>query len=72
MLIDFEALTPASSYNAFYLRFSRGHIYHLETFIRTLVLQKPLNIPTDALLISILKRCAEFREFCGFAKVPDA
>ncbi|MBQ6148433.1 MAG: transposase [Clostridia bacterium] len=50
----------------------RKHIYHLESFIRALVVQKLLGIPTDALLISLLRLCAEFRDFCGFDKVPDA
>ncbi len=70
--IDFESLIPASFYNAFYRRFGRSHIYHLESFIRALVLQKLLGIPTDVLLISFLKLSAELREFCGFTKVPDA
>lgn len=70
--IDFEALIPSSFYHAFYLRYGRSHIYHLESFIRALVIQKLLGISTDALLISILKLSAELREFCGFTKVPDA
>lgn len=70
--IDFEAIIPTSFYNAFYQRYGRGHIYHLESLIRALVLQKLLGISTDALLLSILKLSAELREFCGFTKVPDA
>lgn len=70
--IDFEAIIPASFYNAFYQRYGRSHIYHLESLVRFLVLQKLLGISTDALLLSILKLSAELREFCGFAKVPDA
>ena len=70
--IDFETMIPTSFYNAFYQRYGRSHIYHLESFVRSLVLQKLLGIPTDALLLSILKLSAELREFCGFSKVPDA
>ena len=31
-----------------------------------------LGISTDALLLSILKLSAAFRDFCGFTKVPGA
>ena len=51
--IDFETIIPASFYNAFYQRYGRSHIYHLESFVRSLVLQKLLGISTDALLLSI-------------------
>ena len=70
--IDFESLIPASFKSAFYQRYGRGHIYHLESFIRALTLQKLLGIPTDRLLITILKTSRELRDFCGFDKVPDA
>lgn len=70
--IDFEALIPPSFYKAFYQHYGRSHIYHLESLVRALVLQKLLGISTDALLISMLKLSAELREFCGFTKVPDA
>ena len=70
--IDFETIISARFYNAFYQRYGRSHIYHLESFVRSLVLQKLLGISTDALLLSILKLSAELREFCGFIKVPDA
>lgn len=70
--IDFDSLIPDSFYNAFYQRFGRSRIYHLESFIHALILQKLLGIPTDALLISVLKLSKELREFCGFNKVPDA
>ena len=70
--IDFESIIPADFYNAFYQRYGRSHIYHLESFVRSLVLQKLLGISTDALLLSILKLSAELRDFCGFTKVPDA
>ena len=55
-----------------YRYMGRKHIYHLESFIRAFVVQKLLGIPTDTLLISLLRLCAELRDFCGFDKVPDA
>ena len=70
--IDFNNLIPGDFNRAFYCRMGRSHIYHLESFIRSLVLQKLLGISSDALLITILRCCRELREFCGFSKVPDA
>ena len=70
--LDFDSLIPASFKFAFYRFNGRKHIYHLESFIRALTLQKLLGIPTDKLLITILKTSAELRDFCGFDKVPDA
>ena len=70
--LDFDSLIPASFKSDFYQRYGRGHIYHLESFIRALTLQKLLGIPTDKLLITILKTSKELRDYCGFDKVPDA
>ena len=70
--IDFDSFIPASFRFAFYRRYGRKHIYHLESFIRALTLQKLLGIPTDKLLITILKTSSELRDFCDFDKVPDA
>lgn len=70
--IDFENIIPYSFYGAFYSRYGRNNIYHLESFIRALLLQKILGIPTDKLLLDILKCSAELKDFCGFDKIPDA
>ena len=70
--IDFDGLIPARFKAAFYGRYGRSHKYHLESFIRALILQKLLGIPTDALLITILKCSRELSSFCGFDKIPDA
>ena len=70
--IDFDGIIPVRFKCAFYRRYGRTHKYHLESFIRALILQKLLGIATDALLITILKCCAEMRMFCGFDQVPDA
>ena len=70
--IDFDRLIPVGFKLAFYRYMGRKHIYHLESFIRALVIQKVLGIPKDTLLISVLRLSAELRDFCGFNKVPDA
>ncbi len=70
--IDFEKIIPNSFYQAFYSRYGRNHIYHLESFIRALLLQKILGIPTDKLLLDILKCSSELTDFCGFDKIPDS
>lgn len=70
--IDFENIIPCSFYSAFYSRYGRNNIYHLESFIRALLLQKILGIPTDKLLLNILKCSAELKDFCGFDKIPNA
>ena len=70
--IDFDRLIPVGFKRVFYHHMGRKHKYHLESFIRAFVVQKLLGIPTDALLLSVLRLSAELREFCGFDKVPDA
>jgi len=69
--IDFEKIIPESFYRAFYSRYGRNHIFHLESYIRALLLQKILGIPKDKLLLDILKCSSELTEFCGFDKIPD-
>ena len=51
--IDFDGIIPVRFKCAFYCRYGRTHKYHLESFIRALILQKLLGIATDALLITI-------------------
>lgn len=70
--IDFDRLIPCEFTSAFYGRMGRKHIYHLESILRALILQKLLGLTTDVQLIAALKCSKEFREFCGFSKVPDA
>jgi hypothetical protein len=69
--IDFENIIPEGFYRAFYSRYGRNNIYHLESYIRVLLLQKILGIPTDKLLLDILKCSSELTDFCGFDKIPD-
>lgn len=69
--IDFEEIIPESFYRAFYSRYGRDNVYHLESYIRALLLQKILGIPTDKLLLDILRCSSELTDFCGFDKIPD-
>lgn len=69
--IDFNKIIPYTFKSAFYSKMGRPHKYHLESFIRALVLQNLLGIPTDTLLVSILKCSQELCDFCGFCKIPD-
>lgn len=69
--IDFEKLIPVNFYDAFYSRFGRSHLFHLESYVRALLLQKILGISTDRLLLDILKCSSELRDFCGFDRLPD-
>lgn len=78
--IDFENIIPEGFYRAFYSRYGRNNIYHLESYIRVLLLQKILGIPSFILfpanlLISISNGDASwsltnlyssryFRSFC--------
>ena len=70
--LDFDELIPVSFKLCFYCHMGRRPIYRLESFIRALILQKLLGIPTDSLLLAILKCSRELRDFTGFHKVPDA
>lgn len=69
---DISLFIPQTFYNAFYQRLGRKRDYPLTGFLSALILQKIFPIPTDSLLILLLKLCKELREFCGFSKVPDA
>ena len=44
----------------------------LTSLLWALIIQRLFSIPTDSLLLTILKYSKELREFCGFTKVPDA
>lgn len=70
--IDFNHLLPIQFISAFYKYMGRKHIYHLESFLRALVLQKLFGFTTDVQLIAVLKCSRELQAFCGFSKIPDA
>lgn len=69
---DISLFIPHTFYNAFYQHPGRKRVYPLTSFLSALILQKIFSIPTDSLLILLLNLCREFRDFCGFFKVPDA
>lgn len=69
---DISLFIPQTFYHAFYQRLGRKRDYPLTGFLSALILQKIFSIPTDSLLILLLKLCKELRAFCGFFKVPDA
>ena len=69
---DIQQFIPSVFANAFYQHLGRNRLYPLAGFLSALILQKIFSIPTDSLLILFLSICKELRDFCGFAKVPDA
>lgn len=70
--IDFDSFISDDFFHAFYKRFGRKHTYHLDSFIRALVIQKLFGFTFDKQLILVLKCSKEIRDFCMFDKVPDA
>lgn len=70
--LDISQYIPVSFYNAFYQHYGRKRLYSLDAFISALLLQKIIGIPTDKLLIFVMKSSRELRDYCGFEKVPDA
>jgi hypothetical protein len=70
--IDIDSLIPWGFAENFYLREGRPREYPLYAFVRALLIQRIFSIPTDSLLLVFLNYSREFREFCGFDKVPDA
>ncbi len=70
--IDINTYIPYSFKKAFYSDTGRPRSCSLYGYISALVLQKIFNIPSDTLLILILKLSSEVRSFCGINKVPDA
>lgn len=70
--LDISEYIPLSFYTRFYKHFGRKRKYHLESFLYAFLIQRIFSIPMDSLLITFLKFSKELREFCDFAKVPDA
>lgn len=69
--LDFDALIPVSFDRAFYKQYGRGNIYHLDSLLKALLLQKLLGFTSDVQLLTVLKCSSELRNYCGFTKVPD-
>lgn len=70
--IDLDEFIPDSFRNHFYASTGRSRKYPLHAFLWALIIQRIFSIPTDSLLLVFLKYSRHLREFCGFAKVPDA
>lgn len=70
--IDINSYIPYSFKKAFYADTGRPRVCSLYGYISALILQKIFNIPSDTLLILILKLSSEIRSFCGIDNVPDA
>ena len=69
--IDFSSLISYGFRHTFYSTFGRKHKYHLESFIKALMIQKLFAFSYDSQLILVLKCSDELRNFCGFDSVPD-
>ena len=70
--LDWEEIIPNTFYAAFYRRLGRNRKYDLESFIKALVLQRIFHYVEDSQLLTTLRFSYEMRDYCGFAKVPDA
>jgi len=70
--LDWDELIPDSFYSAFYQRVGRNRKYDLESFMKSLFLQRIFHYVEDAQLLNTLRFSYEMRDYCGFDKVPDA
>ena len=70
--IDMDEIIPLSFRNHFYASTGRTRKYPLKAFLWALIIQRVFSIPTDQLLLTFLHYSKPLREFCDFAKVPDA
>jgi hypothetical protein len=70
--ISWNEIIPFGFHHAFYKRFGRSRVYHLESFLRMLLVQRIFHFTEDSQLLNVLRCCREMRDFCGLHKVPDA
>jgi hypothetical protein len=70
--LDWDVIIPQAFFNAFYKRFGRNREYGLESFLRSLFLQRVFHYLEDSQLLNTLRFSREMRKFCRFSKVPDA
>lgn len=70
--LDWGELIPDTFYTAFYKRLGRARKYELESFLKSLFLQRLFHYVEDTQLLNTLRFSYEMRAFCGFDKVPDA
>jgi len=69
--LDWDDLIPDAFYTAFYKRRGRDRKYELESFMRSLFLQRIFHYIEDTQLLNTLRFSYEMRDYCGFDKVPD-
>ena len=70
--ININDYIPPSFRKRFYSRTGRNRQYPLSAFVWALLIQKIFSVPTDTLLLLMLRYSKPLRDFCGFIKVPDA
>ena len=70
--LDWDDIIPETFYDAFYRRLGRNREYDLESFMRSLFLQRIFHYVEDSQLLNTLRFSYEMRDYCGFDKVPDA
>ncbi len=70
--LDWDELIPATFYAAFYRRVGRKRRYELESFMKSLFLQRIFHYIEDTQLLNTLRFSYEMRDYCGLDKVPDA
>jgi hypothetical protein len=70
--LDWDEIIPDTFCRAFYKRFGRNRKYDLESFLRSLFLQRIFHYVEDSQLLNTLRFSYEMRDYCGFHKVPDA
>lgn len=70
--IDLDQIIPVSFSHRFYASTGRPRTYKLFPMIRLLLLQIVFSIPTDSLLLLMVRYSPHLKDFCGFDKLPDA
>ena len=70
--VRLDELVPQSFYNHYYAATGRPRDYPLTAMLWALILQRIFSVPSDSLLILMLRYSKHLREFCGFHKIPDA
>ena len=70
--IALDDIIPQSFYNHYYSSTGRSRDYPLSAMLWALILQRIFSVPTDSLLILMIRYSQHLRKFCGFHKVPNA
>lgn len=68
--INISDFIPFSFYQKYYSKFGVKRDFTLESMLNAFIVKNILSIPSIDLLINILSISSEFRQFCGFLKVP--